>query len=136
MADLWFFGRGSDIDGPVSGSELSQLAATGKVLPTDTIWQDGNEDGIPAAQVPNLFRPAVAAAPRLSVPKTGRAVAGKGVVIIGQDGTTVKYRLKCTTCGQEDASWKSIPIPRGMARAGFFCPKCRKRRDGEIHGYQ
>jgi hypothetical protein len=62
-------------------------------------------------------------------------VAGKGVVIVGQDGATVKYRMKCSTCGREESSWKSIAIPRGTTRTGFFCPKCRKRRDGEIHGY-
>jgi hypothetical protein len=63
-------------------------------------------------------------------------VAGKGVVLVAQDGATVKYRGKCGTCGREDASWKSIPIPRGSARVGFFCPKCRKRREGEILGYR
>src|SRR5262249_33888957 len=67
-------------------------------------------------------------------PKTARAVPGKGVVIIGQDGATVKFRMKCTTCGREDTSWKSISIPRGTARAAFFCSKCRKKRDVEIHG--
>ena len=48
-------------------------------------------------------------------------------MIIGQDGKTVKFRMKCTTCGKEDSSWKSIPIPHGVARAGFYCTKCRKR---------
>ena len=70
-----------------------------------------------------------------SLASSGFAVAGKGAVIVSQDGATVKYRMKCTTCGHEDASWKSIPIPHGTARSGFFCRKCRKRRDAEIHGY-
>ena len=128
MTDLWFYGRGSDITGPVSGPDLSKLATAGTILPTDTVWRDGIEDGTSAAKVPGLFPLAPAA-------KTARAVAGNGVVIVGQDGVTVKYRGKCSVCGREDASWKTIPIPRGVARVGFFCPKCRKRRDGDIHGY-
>ena len=50
------------------------------------------------------------------------------------DGKTVKFRMKCTICGKEDSSWKSISIPRGMARSSFFCPKCRKRQDCELQG--
>jgi hypothetical protein len=152
MAVLWFYGRGSDISGPVSGPELSALAADGQIVPTDTVWQDGIELGVPARDVPDLFPPSPVdvAAPEAAEPapfvghmvgtlaktqKRGRAVAGKGAMIISQDGTTVKFRMKCTTCGQEDASWKSIPIPHGVARSGFYCKKCRKRRDAEINGY-
>jgi GYF domain 2 len=181
MGVRWYYGRGSDIVGPVSAAELSGLAETGQVLPTDTVWQEGVEDGVPAARVRNLFRapaPAPADSPASdppsstvevsppvepaaseqpaepaaepaepksdapvtsgwqAPPKGGRAVAGKGVVLVSQDGATVKYRGKCGTCGREDSSWKSIPIPRGSARVGFFCPKCRKRREGEILGYR
>jgi hypothetical protein len=97
----------------------------------------------PPAATPGSAEPAepaaAAAVPPVVVPapakKGGRATAGKGAVIVGQDGATVKYRGKCATCGREDASWKSIAIPRGTTRASFFCPKCRKRRDVEIHGY-
>jgi transcription elongation factor Elf1 len=62
-------------------------------------------------------------------------VAGKGAVIVGQDGTTVKYRKKCTTCGHEDSSWRSIPITRGTTRVSYFCPKCRRTCAVEIHGH-
>ena len=44
--DQWFYGRGSDITGPVTGPELSGLAAGGTLLPTDTVWRDGVEDGV------------------------------------------------------------------------------------------
>ena len=139
MGDQWFYGRGSDISGPVSGAQLAGLAAAGTVLPTDMVWADGVEDGIPAGRVPELFPrpagPATMPGTRAAAPKRGRAVAGKGVVLVGQDGATVKFRMKCTTCGREDSSWKTIPIPHGTARTGFYCTKCRKRRDGEVHGY-
>ena len=138
MSDLWFYGRGEDISGPVSMPELTGLVAAGGVLPTDTIWKDGVEEGVPAAQVPELFpaaAPAQMAGTRAAPAKNARATAGKGVVLMGQDGKTVKFKGKCTTCGHEDNNWKTIPIPRGTTRTGFFCSKCKKRRDGEIHGY-
>jgi hypothetical protein len=66
--------------------------------------------------------------------RTKRAIGVKGVMIVGQDGTNVKYRKKCTVCGNEDSCWNTMPIPTGLTRVSFFCPKCRKRRDGEIQG--
>jgi hypothetical protein len=89
----------------------------------------------PATDEPAAAESATAAAvvPRPAA-RSARAIAGKGTVIIGQDGKTVKFRMKCTICGKEDSSWKSIAIPRGMARSSFFCPKCRKRQDCELQG--
>jgi GYF domain 2 len=69
------------------------------------------------------------------LPQRGRAVAGKGAVLVGQDGTTVKFRKKCTTCGHEDSSWRSIPITKGTTRVTFYCPKCRRSCAVEVHGY-
>jgi hypothetical protein len=180
MGPQWYYGRGSDITGPVSGHELADLAASGKVLPSDTVWREGRESGVPAAKVKNLFpakgsssaaaavaeaadvpavlppavveiadlpvtptaeepapaesAPASATVQRPAPARAARATAGKGAVIIGQDGKTVKYRGKCATCGKEDSSWKSVAIPRGTARYSFFCPKCRKRQEVELNG--
>lgn len=159
MTSQWYYGRGSDISGPVTDRELFDLAARGEIVPTDTVWRDEIEEGVRAGIVKDLFPvgespvPAAEApvaltevpevakaaepAPTPLVPapaRSGRASAGKGAVILSQDGKTVKFRGKCTTCGREESSYKSIPIPRGTTRAGFFCTKCRKRRDVEIHG--
>ena len=193
-ADQWFYGRGADINGPVSGVELAALANSGTVIASDTVWKDGNETGVPARQVKHLFSaenmapiaraaPAPAAVPsgveiynpapvevaapgdaaRLQMPLEGdelvpvdgvaapaenappppkaparkaRAVAGKGAVIMGQDGVNVKYKLKCTKCGHEDSSWKTAAITRGSVRSTYFCPKCKKKCDGEVHFFQ
>jgi hypothetical protein len=124
------------------------------------IWREGVEAGVRASTVKNLFQVSITPVspaqlpPDLSqvdtrtdvvaatvpvkalqnVPRLGRATPGKGAIILSQDGKTVKYKGKCTICGREESSYKSIPIPRGTARVGFFCAKCRKRRDVEIHG--
>jgi len=162
MAVQWHYGCGSDISGPVSDAELAALVASGNLLRTDTVWQDDAEEGVPAGTVKDLFElltqpvdpeevdipaslaipvPEEVAVPPPYVPQsrpvsTARATAGKGAIIVGQDGKTVKFRLKCTVCGHEDSSWKTIAIPRGIARASFHCRKCRKLREGEINGFR
>jgi hypothetical protein len=164
MVSQWYYGRGTDISGPASQHELLELVNSGHLLRSDTVWQEGVEDGVKAGSMGKLFAAEPGTIPneiglvelgaqvengRASVlteqtelppePKKppvsrARATAGKGAVIVGQDGKNVKFQMKCSTCGHQDTSWKTIPIPRGIARASFYCQKCRKKRDAEIHG--
>jgi hypothetical protein len=57
MADLWYYGHDDNKLGPCSGRQLKELAASGQILPTHTIWQEGREQGVSAARVKNLFPP-------------------------------------------------------------------------------
>jgi hypothetical protein len=67
--------------------------------------------------------------------RKGRATAGRGAIVVAQDGINVKYRKKCTVCGHEDSAWHTMPIRNGPTRVPFYCPKCRKSRDVEIMGH-
>jgi len=162
MAEEWYYWHDAAILGPFTAERLADLALAGRILPIDTVWKGDMEAGIPASRVKHLFPASAAisagtvsgpAAESASIPTeiaertisptwdaassasktTRRAVAGKGALIVGQDGTTVKYRKKCTTCGHEDSSYQSLPLTRGMTRVSFFCPKCRKTCAVEIH---
>lgn len=138
--------------GPVSGLALAELGRSGGIDPSDTVWREGFDHGVPASRVKNLF-PAAAtseepAAPSARVeevvapyagrampaPRKARAVAGKGTIIMGQDGKTVRYKMKCPTCGHEDSSSRSATITRGTIRTNFHCSKCRKVRKTEMTG--
>lgn len=148
MADLWFYGRGADLFGPFSGWQVAELADGGVVLRTDTVWEDGSEDGVPADQIPHLFPAAAVTAvvppeangsaypayPARPTAGQRRAVAGPGAIISGQDGKTVRYTKKCTKCGKLDRSVSTATIVPGTMRSGFFCPKCRRRMPVEIQG--
>ncbi len=63
-----------------------------------------------------------------------RVVGSSGAVILGHDGTYVRYKKKCPKCGQEDSSVKTMAIRSGVNRDRFFCQKCRKLQQVEIHG--
>ena len=58
MAD-WYYTVGDERLGPVSGSQLRQLATAGTVTPHTLVWTEGAADWAPAAKVKGLF-PAVA----------------------------------------------------------------------------
>jgi GYF domain 2 len=211
MADRWYYAHDDIKIGPFSGQQLRDLADTGQIIRTDTIWKEGIVKGVSALKVKNLFlpmlpnppleslapvaqteaeslspglksmptegtpaetpvptillstplpdeielHPEVGAAPILvqsseqspAQPPTpppvkpkehvkkGRAIAGKGVIICGQDGTNVKFKKKCTVCSHEDGTRNSLKITNGTTRLNFFCPKCKKRREVEILGY-
>jgi len=177
MADQWYYWHDAAILGPFSATSLANMAAVGTILPTDTVWKEGIENGVLASSVKHLFSQkqilGILEAATLPLPPEGansdamgedskkalidasvketpvqrwdsgttptttnrRAVAGKGAVIVGQDGTTVKYRKKCTSCGHEDSSYRSVPITRGTSRVSYYCPKCRRSCAVEIHGY-
>ena len=61
-------------------------------------------------------------------------MAGRGAIMMGQDGTQVKFKKQCTVCQQDDSSSTTMKITTGPMKSSFFCPKCRKRRDCELRG--
>jgi DNA-directed RNA polymerase subunit M/transcription elongation factor TFIIS len=71
---------------------------------------------------------------QLTTRRLFRVVGSSGAVILGQDGTSVRYRKKCPKCGYEDSSMKTMAIRSGVNRDRFFCQKCRKLQQVEIQG--
>jgi len=94
VADFWYYSHDTKKIGPCSGRQMRDLADSGGILLTDTVWKEGIVKGVAAS----------------------------------------KFRKKCTTCGHADNSWNTLPIRNGVMRAGFYCIKCRKHRDVEVHG--
>lgn len=170
MAGGWYYAHEEQAKlGPYSGERLKELAASGAILPTDTVWKAGVDDGVPAQLVKNLFASAPAmvlplapvvpklaaanpgtipfededAAPAEAAPaKTERprpklratAVAVKGADLVGQDGVDARYRMKCSECGHKDSSCRTFKIVAKTVKSGFFCPKCKKRREVIVQG--
>jgi hypothetical protein len=89
-----------------------------------------------AAAKPQEAEPAPAGQPGPPAPQARkvRAVAGRGAIIVGQDGAFVKLKKKCLNCGHEDSSRTTLPIRNGLNKTTFFCRKCRKVREVEFQG--
>ena len=51
MADQWYYANDQQKLGPFSSGQLKELAATGQLVPTHTVWQEGVEKGVVAAKV-------------------------------------------------------------------------------------
>jgi hypothetical protein len=60
MEKQWYFNRGPKRFGPFSSAQLKQLAADGKLRPTDLIWKEGMPQPVPAGQASALFPNAAA----------------------------------------------------------------------------
>lgn len=90
MADQWFVGRGGARSGPFTAAQLRQLAASGRLSPTDLVWQEGMADWQPASSFAHLFEPATAAAAGnpyaapASAPSTGVPVVIGGSYSFGE----------------------------------------------------
>ena len=67
--------------------------------------------------------------------RKARAMAGRGAVIVSQDGHAVQFRKKCISCGFVDASKNRMIIRNGTTRFSYYCPKCRRLHPVEIMGH-
>src|SRR5216684_6371639 len=55
MTTQWYYVHDAKRLGPFTARQLAELAAAGKILPTDTVWKEGMEKGVPAEKVKNLL---------------------------------------------------------------------------------
>ena len=55
MADEWHYAKDGNQHGPVSASELKQLAASGTLATGDLVWKEGMDEWKPASKVKGLF---------------------------------------------------------------------------------
>lgn len=63
MPAEYHYARNGQRFGPVNGKQLRELAAAGKLLPTDQIWSPEKNQWIPAGTIKALFPQAAAAVP-------------------------------------------------------------------------
>jgi len=112
----------------VSVQKVTALSkpATAPAAPPSAVEPAAGSQERPVAAAP---KPALVQKPA----QKGKAVATKGAEIISQDGLKAKYRRICTVCKQKDVSVQTIVISNKTTNSGFYCPKCKKRRDVTIH---
>lgn len=85
MANEWYYAlNGERSNSPVSSSQLKQMAAAGKLQPSDLVWKEGLPDWVPASSLKGLF--ASTPAPRSAAPPPSSGFgAANDVQEIGAD---------------------------------------------------
>jgi hypothetical protein len=68
MSTEFFYTRGGQRFGPVSGEELKKKAVSGDLSPSDLIWREGMENWAQAVRVKGLFPAVPAQPPELPLP--------------------------------------------------------------------
>jgi hypothetical protein len=55
MADVWYYAQNGQQAGPVSASQLQQLARSGQIQATDLVWKEGLAQWVQAKAIKGLF---------------------------------------------------------------------------------
>ncbi len=99
---LWHYSHNATEHGPVSFSELQDLASTEQLAPGDLVWSEGMPDWTEAYRIPGVFtapdglaptRAATALEPRMSSPAEPLATSAMAVgsFVLGLLGTTLLF---------------------------------------------
>jgi hypothetical protein len=121
-----------DDTGPVALVDNAPAPAEAAARKAPAATQGGLAPAGSAGAAPG---PVKAERPPPQQPANKRRVLGvKGGSLISQDGTTVRFRKRCQICGRDEPGVTSMAIPPGYMRVNFFCPKCKKAQQVEVHG--
>ena len=72
MSAKWYLTRdGRTNFGPYDDAQLRDFAASGRIAPTDMIWQEGTNQWVPATSVPGLVVAPPAPPPPPPIPQAG-----------------------------------------------------------------
>ena len=94
MATEWFYERNGERQGPVSGSELKQMAKNGDLQPDNLVWKEGMPEWKSASSIKELFPQAAAVRQPPSLPPlpskspvaVRKAGSNKALLVIGVAG--------------------------------------------------
>jgi hypothetical protein len=105
MAGAWYYARDGEQRGPIGLDELTEMARTGRLRPTDPVWTESMPEWAPARDVPELgLAPAVE--------PTGPVAPPAGGVIADPQGTPIQALSYQAPPITEAASPRAIDLLR------------------------
>src|SRR5688572_11381349 len=105
---------------------MKTMASSGKILPDDTVWQEGVQRGVPARRVNKLFSPSGSA--RVASPAVTEAPPPQPVAIVPGEAPAVLDSLPRAEGTGDDATASEVPaiqappLPRSTEGAGALVP--------------
>lgn len=119
MSRLWYLSRGGQVFGPVTDAQLSESAATGRILPTDQLNVAGQPNWWPTTAIPGLL-PAPNPIPAPIPAPVPAAAQPEPEPIPAEVIVEMKtLRVTCFACFRE----VTLEFAAGTQTA--HCPKCR-----------
>jgi len=112
----WHYSQDGRQLGPISEGELKQLVATGRLRPTDLVWQEGMSDWQTAQTVAGLFPPKSPPPLPPPIPTTDSEKAASDDMVAEAD--TVNGAMQYDDAAAE-AAWRSRNRPLG-GQAGIL----------------
>lgn len=134
MEAVWFYSDGGNKLGPVTASELRELALQGQLQPTSLIWKEGMGDWVPASKVKDITFAAASKAvpPPLPIQKSGppqlrthEAIPAEGVTKSSSQQVTHQHPnqlLRILTGRAASYGWLLLGVPLGYGISYFLQP--------------
>ena len=102
----WRYSKNGQQHGPVTSSQLKELAAAGQIGANDLVWKDGMAEWTPASSIDGLF--AAGEASEVAAGEAQGAYSGQPVSAIGY------YNPAAGLSGRVQQTLKGFPPPTGM----------------------
>jgi NAD-dependent dihydropyrimidine dehydrogenase PreA subunit len=136
----WFYARNGQQVGPLSSTQLRELAAAGTLTPADLVWREGTPKWLAASKVKGLFP----ATPAEQPPAPPAPCSGGSAKLLSEllsrhevlaEGQVVSDSPRCVQCGCCSYNCPMGIDVRGHARRGvpihdshcLTCGECVKR---------
>jgi len=128
----WYYSKDGEKQGPVTSKQLKELAASGQLQPTDSVWKEGMKEWAEAKAVKGLFAADKPADPLLPppVPPPARPGCRQQVVVPEPADDADTYALAEETSSVSGAVLISCKAcQKQIARTAPACPQCGAPND-------
>jgi ribosomal protein L40E len=120
----WYYARQGQRSGPVSAEQFKELASSGQILPSDSVWKKGMEKWVPAGSLKGLFPKSVLSDVPPPPPSVAPATGGKFCRNCGAG--VAEQAVACMTCGLAPTNGAKFCRSCGAEtnQAAVVCVKC------------
>lgn len=128
----WYYARQGQRSGPVSAEQFKELASSGQILPSDSVWKKGMEKWVPAGSLKGLFPNSALSDVPPPPPSVASATGGKFCRNCG--AAVAEQAMACMTCGLAPTNGAKFCRSCGAETnpAAVVCVKCGVSTKGVV----
>ena len=128
----WYYARQGQRSGPVLTEQFKELASSGQILPSDSVWKKGMEKWVPAGSLKGLFPNS--ALSDVPPPPPPVAPAAGGTFCRNCGAAVAEQAVACMTCGLAPTNGAKFCRSCGAETnpAAVVCVKCGVSTKGVV----